>query len=375
MRRWFRYVIRNRFIQIAGGIFIVMVVGGLILRIFEDGDIIQGGTPFWWAIVTMTTVGYGDFTPETPLGRLFAIFIMFAGISLVSLLTATISSIFVARKIREDKGLEKLDLSQHIILCGWNKNAEQIIDALQFLADRDYQDLVMINDLGEDDVNRLKNRYQKLNLRFVAGDFTREAILAQANLAEADTVMIIPNQSRSDYAGSPDEKTIFATLTIKGLAPNVRVVAYLNNRENLTHIKRANADEVVLSDDFGAFMVAAHVMHPGIPQTVNSLMDSKSDTNFRRVDIPIDFKGKSFDDLFNHFRTKNGWILIGVYSEEENLGIGEILSSDQSALDAFIERKLKEGGISLQEESRVTVVVNPDPDYPIKPNERAIIIP
>ena len=77
----------------------------------------------------------------------------------------------------------------------------------------------------------------------------------------------------------------------------------------------------------------------------------------------------------NFGREKNGWILIGVYSEEENLGIGEILSSDQSALDAFIERKLKEGGISLQEESRVTVIVNPDPAYEIKPNERAIIIP
>ena len=375
MRRWLRYIIHNRFIQVVGGIFIVMLIGGLILGLLETGEIADGGNPFWWAIVTMTTVGYGDYTPATITGRLFAVVVMFAGISLTALLTATISSIFVARKIREDKGLEKLDLSEHIILCGWNKTGEQIVDSIQNLAGSKHHQLVLINDLGEDEINRLKNRYNKVSLYFVAGDFTSETILERASLREATTVMIIPNQTKDDVSGSPDEKTIFATLTIKAMSPNVRVVAYLNNRENLTHIKRANADEVVLSDDFGAFMVAAHVMDPGIPQAVNTLLDSKSSSHFKRVDIPSKFINKPFNDLFAHFREENGWILIGVYSEEENLGIGEILSADSSALDAFIERKLKEGGISLQEESRVSVVINPGADYLINPNERAIIIP
>jgi len=375
MRKWFKYIIRNRFIQVVGGIFLVMMAGGLILRLLEPGEIAEGGNPFWWAIVTMTTVGYGDYYPATATGRLFAIVVMFAGISLTALLTATISSIFVARKIREDKGLEKLNLSDHIILCGWNKTGEQIVDAVQNLSDNQHHELVLINDLGEDEINRLKNRYTKIDLYFVAGDFSSEPILERANLQEATTVMIIPNQTKDDVGGSPDEKTIFATLTIKSMSPNIKVVAYLNNRENLTHIKRANADEVVLSDDFGAFMVAAHVMDPGIPQAVNTLLDSKASTHFRRVDIPQGYINKSFDELFNYFREKKGWILIGVYSEEENLGIGEILSADSSALDAFIERKLKEGGISLQDESRVSVVINPSRDYLINPNERAIIIP
>ena len=66
---------------------------------------------------------------------------------------------------------------------------------------------------------------------------------------------------------------------------------------------------------------------------------------------------------------------MGLFSEEENLGIGAILSSDSSSLDAFIERKLKEGGISLQEESKINVVINPRQEYLIKENERAIVIP
>ena len=374
MRRWFRKLIRNSFFQVGAGLFIVMLIGGFIIMYLEAGEITEKETPFWWAIVTMTTVGYGDFSPTTPEGRLFAVFIMFAGIALVSLLTASISSIYVAKRIREDKGLEKVNLSDHIVLCGWNKNAESIIDSLRNLSNKDSLHLILVNEIHEDIVNHLRNKYKDIDLYFVAGDFTSEEILKRASIEEAHTVIIIPNID-DENIGSPDEKTIFATLTIKSLSSSVRVVAYLIQRENLTHIRRANVDEVVLSDDFGAYMIASHVMDPGIPQTTKGLLNAGSEERLRRVDIPSQFIGRSFDDLFEYFRSTKGWILIGLYSEEENLGIGEVLSADSSALDAFIERKLNEGGISLQEESKVTTIINPKSNFLIEEGQRAIIIP
>ena len=374
MRRWFRKLIQNSFFQVGAGLFIVMMLGGFIIKYLESGSITEKESPFWWAIVTMTTVGYGDFSPSTPEGRLFAVFIMFAGIALVSLLTASISSIYVAKRIREDKGLEKVNLSDHIVLCGWNENAESIIDSLRNLSEKNSLHLILVNEIHEDIVNHLRNKYKDIDLYFVAGDFTSEEILKRASIEEAHTVIIIPNID-DEKIGSPDEKTIFATLTIKSMSSTVRVVAYLMQRENLTHIRRANVDEVVLSDDFGAYMLASHVMDPGIPQTTKGLLNASSDERLRRVDIPSQFVGRSFDDLFEYFRSTNGWILVGVYSEEENLGIGEVLSADSSALDAFIERKLNEGGISLQEESKVTTVINPKNNFLIEEGQRAIVIP
>ena len=374
MRHWFRLLIRNSFFQVGLGIFLVMILGGLVLRMLEIGKITEGEAPFWWAIVTMTTVGYGDFAPKTPEGRMFAVLVMFAGISLTAMFTAIISSIFVAKRIREEKGLEKVNIKNHIILCGWNRNSEKIIDSIQYLAERGRKDIVLINDLDEEEIARLKTRYRKIRLHFVAGDFTSEQVLVKANLEVAETVIIIPSDI-SDSISNPDDKTILAALTIKGLEPNIRLIAYLHNRENLTHIKRANANEVVISDDFGAYMLASHVMDPGIPQAVNRLLDNVSKNRFKRVDIPSEFIGKPFDNLFNHFRKKNNSILVGVFSEEENLGIGEVLSADTSALDAFIERKLKEGGISLMEASKISLEINPGSNYRIKDGNRAIIIP
>ena len=67
-------------------------------------------------------------------------------------------------------------------------------------------------------------------------------------------------------------------------------------------------------------------------------------------------------------------MLVGVFSIEENLGINSILSADSSSLDAFIENKLKEGGISLQEERKVSTVINPHEEYLINDGEEAVVI-
>ena len=208
MRRWFTKLIRNSFFQVGAGLFIVMMIGGFIIMYLETGSITEKETPVWWAIVTMTTVGYGDFSPTTAEGRLFAVFIMFAGIALVSLLTASISSIYVAKRIREDKGLEKININDHIILCGWNKNAESIIDSLRNLTDQKTLELVLINEIHEDVVNHLKNKYKDVDLHFVAGDFTSEEILKKANIEKATTVIVIPslddeNIWKSDHTGNP----------------------------------------------------------------------------------------------------------------------------------------------------------------------------
>ncbi|MEC7902537.1 MAG: ion channel [Candidatus Neomarinimicrobiota bacterium] len=375
MQIWLKTLIRNSFFQVGIGLFITMILGGVVLQWLETGDISKGNNPFWWAIVTMTTVGYGDFSPETPEGRMFAVFIMFAGITLVSLLTASISSIFVAQKIREGKGLEKLNLSDHFILCGWNSNANKIINSIQLLNHNQRKiDLVLINDLSEEEITQLKTRFSKIKIHFVSGDFAQEETLHRASIVDSDTVIIIPNNLDNDQ-NSHDEKTIFATLTIKSIDASIRVVAYLLDRENLTHIKRAEADEVVVSDDFSLNILASHVIDPGVPQLSNQLINTSSDSRFIRKLIPQNFVGKKYGELFNHYRDKNGALLVGLYYEDENLGIGSILSADTSSLDNFIEQKLKEGGISLQEQSKVHVNVNPSADHIIKEGEKALLIP
>ena len=85
-------------------ILITLWVGASIgIWIIEDGELSEIGNAFWWTIVTITTVGYGDYTPDSFYGRILAIFLMLTGIGLVSTVTGSLSSIFTTRKIMEGK--------------------------------------------------------------------------------------------------------------------------------------------------------------------------------------------------------------------------------------------------------------------------------
>ncbi|MBW2091644.1 MAG: two pore domain potassium channel family protein, partial [Deltaproteobacteria bacterium] len=110
-----------RLFRILGIIATVLVLATIAIYFVEyrTGKSLGIWDSFWWALVTITTVGYGDIVPSTVVGRLIGFGIMFSGLILVSLMTATIASVFVTRKIREGKGLEDIKEKDHIVICGW----------------------------------------------------------------------------------------------------------------------------------------------------------------------------------------------------------------------------------------------------------------
>jgi len=79
---------------------IVLSVSSLLVLQFEsrstDANITSGGDALWWGLVTITTVGYGDFYPVTTLGRLTGVFVMFAGIGIIGALASILASLLVS---------------------------------------------------------------------------------------------------------------------------------------------------------------------------------------------------------------------------------------------------------------------------------------
>ncbi len=75
-----------------------IIVFGVIERLADPKTFHSVWLAFWWAIQTVTTVGYGDIVPTETTGKVMAAFLMLGGLSLLSIITATITSAFVARR-------------------------------------------------------------------------------------------------------------------------------------------------------------------------------------------------------------------------------------------------------------------------------------
>lgn len=89
-------------LTVAGVIFGAAALTMVVERQDPDASITSFGTALWWAIVTCTTVGYGDHSPVTPAGQGIAVVLMLVGIALLSIITANIASLFVEQDVQDE---------------------------------------------------------------------------------------------------------------------------------------------------------------------------------------------------------------------------------------------------------------------------------
>lgn len=88
----------------------LLVVGaGILISLLDHSEYANVWVGMWWALQTVTTVGYGDVTPKEPSGRIVAAFVMLEGLALLAILTAAITSTFVARAARDYLAADSAD--------------------------------------------------------------------------------------------------------------------------------------------------------------------------------------------------------------------------------------------------------------------------
>lgn len=339
----------------------------------EKANIRTLGESLWWFWVTFMTVGYGDHYPVTAPGRVVAVFVMTLGVALTTLITATISSRFVARQIREGQGLETIHEKGHTLLLGWNEHADRILEGL--LHDELPGAVVLVNELDPAVVAQIISRNEDEVVRFVRGDISQEVILRRANIEEARAAVIVSDHSHRGQSAKADERTIVAALAVKALAPNLKICAELVDQANESNLRRAGADEIVIEGEYTGFLLSNAVLAPGITRVARELMTFGASQGIVRADIPSQFVNRTFDELSAHFRNSRKAILIGLIAEEQPVKLEDMLSDDTSAIDEFIKRKFAEAGADTGiGVSRMVTRINPGGSYKIQTGEVAVLV-
>ena len=81
---------------------ILVLIGGALARVVEPEVFTSLGLSYWWAITTVTTVGYGDVVPKDPAGRVVGALLMLTGLSLIPTLTSVVVSTLISKRSKEE---------------------------------------------------------------------------------------------------------------------------------------------------------------------------------------------------------------------------------------------------------------------------------
>ena len=332
------------------------------------------GKAFWWAIVTMTTTGYGDLYPVTQLGRMLGGVLMVSGILTSGMFTASFASMLVATRLQEAQGLSALKVKGHTIIIGWNRNAESVIQGLIQASNRRPQ-IVLINQLPMEQLQEIKFRHRQINLEAIRGDATHEAILGRANLGESVGVLILADTSAGLSGPAVDDRTLFIALAVRDANADVKMSAELTGPEKETAVRHAGVEELVISGDDTSFFLASSAMAPGLARAARQVLTYGSGREMRRLEIPRELRGVTFHDARQYYRF-SGDLLVGIISEGAVVTIGDVLGSSTDWVDEFIRTAFTTTGHDVvAEQGDRTVALIPPPDsYVIGNKDFAIVI-
>jgi len=348
------------------------ILGAFGFYIVEAGDSL--GEAFYWSLVTMTTVGYGDVTPKTHQGRIIATVLMFAGVSVLALISASIASFLVERRLKEGRGLSKVNSKEHLVVAGWASQGEVVLRNLDVAAPVEMREVVLINELGEQEIDALTAKYRNVEIRYVHGDPTHDFVLKRANVSDAAVAIVLAGRFGADTTEDAlDSRTIKVVMGLRSFSTDLRIFAEVRSVQNEQHLLRAGADEIISPAEMGANVLANVPLSPGLPMMLKELLAFHGN-GFKTVDIPSRFVNQPARKLFDHFRSVDA-ILVGLVSERKSLALEDLLQDTKgSFIDAFIQSQFAQSGQGLEERSRFHVRVNPPDDDSVHAGEQAMVI-
>jgi voltage-gated potassium channel len=208
---------------------------GWIIHLIEPNNFKSVFEGVWWAIITTSTIGYGDFVPNSILGKLVGIVLIFLGAGFISTYFISLATSAISKQNLFMEGKLAYHGNGHIVIVGWNERSREIIQSI--LISRHHTGIVLIDETLEE--NPLSGK----SIHFLKGRPSRDEILLKANLSSAKKIIITADQNKGEYQA--DMNTILTLITIKGICPNLPCLTEILTVEQLENARRAGADTII----------------------------------------------------------------------------------------------------------------------------------
>lgn len=273
---------------------------------------------FWYTLVTITTVGYGDIAPDSFVGRVAAMILLLVGVAIFGALSGKFASLLFDRQQKRERGLLKMTkIKNHFIICGWKSGYDRILEGiLEANEEIPVDKFVLLNTADQKEIERIKSISRFKGINYVHGDFTDEESLLKCKIKTAERALVLADEAEDYSSLETDSRTVLAVITMKNLNPRIYCVAEITDSKFEKHLSIAHCDEIILSADYEKSLLVQASSGKGMSNILRELISDDSDSGFLIIDVPPEFTGKTYGDYRRSLRGND--ILIGLLENTGN---------------------------------------------------------
>ena len=228
---------------------------------------------FYWSIVTISTVGYGDMIPLSDEGRFVAILVIIAGVSVLAFTTSLFVSAFTEKldEIREVKTIEDISkIKKFYIICGYEEVAREVALALF----KKHKNIIVM----DESLSRINSAKSD---GFIALNYDPGSVASYEKLhvninTQVEAVLCL----RQD-----DVENVYTTLTIRSINKNIKIMSLLMNQSNRKKLQFAGVNEIIYPQEIVGMIVKELVGQPVAFEAIHELRSEQSNINIHEIAI------------------------------------------------------------------------------------------
>ena len=283
----------------------VMIASGIAIYVFEESQNDNINSLFdalYWALVTISTVGYGDISPVTTQGRIISMLIIISGIAMISFATSVIVSAFSEKlgELKEHRGIDKIDKRRDfLIICGYSELTKIFLSQAQ----EDFDNYVIIDKDAQRVREALSDGYFA-----ICDDASKQEALKRYDIPyDKITVMCLVNS---------DIENIYISLNAKSISAKITIIARASDSNLINKYKLAGADQIILPNNVANTMLLSAINNPLIYKASHALLMRKHVALIDEIRVSTGDKlvGRTIDDVdFKRYKL----LFIGIQRGEE----------------------------------------------------------
>jgi len=259
-------------------------------------------------VITLTTVGYGDFTPTTKVGKLIGYIFVFGSLGVLGYLISTLSSKYHTMMEEKKLGFRGTQFQDHVIFIGWNDFSRMVAEEIYHTAKK-----IAIVTNKKDEIDLIYSQFGKENTFVLFADYNDLESLQKVNVSIAAAVFIsIPD----------DAQVLLYVLDFKKLYPKPQIVVSIENSKLQDTFKSAGVTYAIARNEIASKMVASYMFEPDVANLNYDLISSSRsmadhDVGEFKVLESNKYAGKDYIEVFIDLKRSFNAVLVGL-SRKEN---------------------------------------------------------